>query len=106
MVKFSAFDASNLAAYEGEKELSLPADDVELLVLLGDSPELKGDLAEAEPDDPVVWLQEQFYDEVNDLELCGVGHGFDLEVDLTTTPPEPKKVYIKEGERNALSADE
>ncbi len=105
-VYFNTFDASHLYAYEGDKELSLPDDEVTLLVLLGASPELKVDLAAAEPDDPAVWLAEQFYDEVNELGLCGIGHGDDLEIDLTAPPPEPKKVYVKEGERDALPADE
>ena len=105
-VYFSTFDASNLHAYEGDKELSLSDDEVSLLVLLGASPELKADLAAAEPDDPAVWLNEQFYDEVNELQLGGIGHGYDLEVDLTAPPPNPKKVYVKEGDRDALSTDE
>ena len=105
-VYFSTFDANNLYAYEGDKGLSLPDDEVSLLVLLGVSPELKADLAAAEPYDPVVWLNEQFYDEVNELQLCGIAHGYDLEVDLTAPPPNPKKVYVKEGDRDALSTDE
>ena len=105
-IYYPAFDAGNLQAFEGEKELSLPSDDVELLLLLSASPGLKADLAEEKPDEPTEWLQGQFYDEANDLGLCGLAQGYDLEVDLTTPPREPKKVYVKEGERDAVPADE
>ena len=104
-VYYPAFDASNLQAFEGETELGLPGDDVELLLLLAASPGLKANLAEEKPDEPTEWLQEQFYDEANDLGLCGLAQGYDLEIDLTAPPPEPRKVYVKEGD-DALPADD
>ena len=102
---YNTFGSSSISVYGVDKELHLPTDDVELLVLLAESTELKEALQEAEPDSPIDWLEEQYYDDVNNLELCGIERGYDLEVGLVAPPPLPLKVYVKEGTEDALPAD-
>ena len=102
---YNTFSSSSITVYGVDKELHLPTDDVELLVLLAESAELKEAFQEAEPDSPIDWLEEQYYDDVNNLELCGIERGYDLEVDLVAPPPPPLKVYVKEGADDALPAD-
>ena len=102
---YNTFSSSSISVYGVDSELHLPTDDVELLVLLAESAGLKGALQEAEPDRPIDWLEEQYYDDVNNLELCGIEKGYDLEVGLVASPPPPLKVYAKEGAEDALPAD-
>ena len=102
---YNTFGSSSITVYGVDKELHLPTDDVELLVLLAESAELKEAFREAEPDSPIDWLEEQYYDDVNNLELCGVERGYDLEVGLVAPPPLPQKVYVKEEADDALPAD-
>ena len=102
---YNTFSSSSITVYGVDKELHLPTDDVELLVLLAESAELKELFQEAEPDSPSDWLEEQYYDDVNNLELCGIERGYDLEVNLVVPPPLPQKVYVKEEANDALPAD-
>ena len=85
--------------------LSLPDDDVSLLVLLAQSSTIKQLLQEAEPENPVLWLADGYYDDVYNLELCGIEKGYDIEVTFGFPPPPPRTVYVKEGDKDALPAD-
>lgn len=102
---YFSFGPSNISVYVGDKEVELPDDEVSLLVLLAQSESLKQELKEAKPVDPLLWLADLYYDEVYDLELCGIEKGYDVEVDVTSAPPLPPKVFVKEGEDGALPAD-
>lgn len=92
---YYTFGPSNLSVFEGDKELFLPTDEVELLILLA-SPELKAKLEKAQPDDPLEWLEEQYHDDIYNLELCGIEKGYDIEVELTAPPAPLPRVYVKE----------
>lgn len=102
---YNTFGPSNLTAYDGDREMHLPTDDVALLVLLAASAELKDAFADAKPERPIDWLEEGFHDDVYNLELCGIEKGYDVEVDLTSPPPLPWAVYVKEGDERAVLAD-
>lgn len=102
---YFSFGPSNIQVFVSDKEVELPDDEVSLLVLLAQSPALKKLLEEAKPENPVLWLADLYYDEVYTLELCGIEKGYDVEVDLTSTPPLPMRVYVKEGDEHALPAD-
>lgn len=102
---YNTFGPGNITAYVGDNELHLPTDEVALLVLLAESAELKDAFGDANPEHPLDWLEEQVHDDVYNLELCGIEKGYDIEVDLTSPPPLPRAVYIKEGDEDALSAD-
>ncbi len=93
---YYTFGPSNISVFEGQKPLSLPDDEVSLLVLLAQSPELKKELEQEAPEDPVLWFSDFYYEEVYSLELCGIEKGYDIEVDLTTIPPLPRRVFVKE----------
>lgn len=99
------FGSSDITVWEGDTLMTLPDDDVSLLVLLARSPKLKQELREAKPHDPVLWLADLYYDNLYDLDLCGIEKGHDIEVDLTTAPSLPPRVYIKKGSADALSVN-
>lgn len=93
---YYTFGPSSIAAYRQAAALTLPEDEVSLLLLLGQSPQLKRELEAAAPEDPVLWLADLYYDEAGELELCGIERGDDLEVDLLAAPPAPRRVYAKD----------
>lgn len=102
---YNTFGPSNLTAYDGDREVHLPTDDVALLVLLAASAELKDAFGGAKPERPTDWLEERFHDDVYNLELCGIEKGYDVEVDFASPPPLPRTVYVKEGDEHAVLAD-
>lgn len=102
---YFTFGPSNISVWDGERELCVPADDVDLLVLLAESADLGDVLREDEPDDPLGWLEERYGEDVYNLELCGIEKGYDIEVDLALLPPQPTRVYVK-GMADALPADD
>ena len=102
---YFTFGPSNITVWKGEQMLSLPDDDVSLLVLLAQSPELKQQLEKDEPENPVLWLADVYYEDVYNLELCGIEKGYDLRVDFGFPPPPPRQVYVKKGVHHALPAD-
>lgn len=102
---YFTFGPSNISVLKDDKFLTLPDDDVSLLVLVAQSPELKKELEEAKPENPVLWLADVYYDDVYNLELCGIEKGYDLEVDFGFPPLPPRTVYTKEGETHALPVD-
>ena len=93
---YYSFGPSSISVFAGQRALSLADDEVSLLVLLAQSPELKEELEQAQPEDPVLWFADFYYDEVYNLELCGIEKGYDVKVDLTAQPPLPTRVFIKE----------
>lgn len=102
---YFTFGPSNISVWDGEWALCVPADDVALLVLLAESADLDAVLREDKPDDPLGWLEERYGEDVYNLELCGIEKGYDIEVDLALSPPQPTRVYVKEM-ANALPADD
>jgi hypothetical protein len=86
----------NLDVYNGEQRLSLADDEVSLLLLLARSPALKQRLEEEQPEDPVLWLADLYYEEVCALGLHGVERGHAFEVGFAQPPPRPTRVYTKE----------
>lgn len=87
---------SEITVWRGDTMLVLPEDEVELLVLLGQSIWLQEQLAKDMPDDPIVWLADVYYDDVYSLELFGVEKGYEIEIDFNEPPPVPMNVYAKE----------
>ena len=102
---YFTFGPSNMTVWKDEQTLSLPDDDVSLLVLLAQSPELKRQLEEDEPENPVLWLADVYYEDVYNLELCGIEKGYNLEIEFGFPPPSPRQVYVKKGVDHALPAD-
>ena len=90
---YYSFGPSQITVVRDEQPLLLPDDDVGLLVLLAGSPSLQADLKQTAPEDPVLWLADVYYDEVYNLELCGIEKGYDVEVNLLRPPPPPSRVY-------------
>ncbi len=99
---YYSFGPSQITVIREEQPLLLPDDDVGLLVLLAESPSLQADLKEAAPEDPVLWLADVYYDEVYNLELCGIEKGYDVEVNLRASPKLPTKVFVKENAEDLL----
>lgn len=101
---YTALDLNNLTAYDGRHTLKTPSDEVELLVLLAEAPELREALAEDKPNDSLEWFSEFYYDEASNLELYRDPDSVNLEVDLASPPPQPKSVYFR-GADDAVLAD-
>ena len=92
---YTALDLSNLTAFDGDKALEVPGDDVALLVLLAESPDLQASIEQAKPEEPLGWFSERYYDDASNLDLCP-DDDFNLEVELLNPPPCPEVVYVKE----------
>lgn len=102
---YTTLDLHNLTAFDGDKALGVPGDEVALLVLLAESPGLQEELEEAKPEEPLEWFSERYYDDASNLDLCP-DDDFNLEVELLKPPPSPKVVYVKEGAEDAVLTDE
>ncbi len=103
---YTTLDLSNLTAYDGNKALQVPGDEVDLLVLLAESPGLQESIESARPEEPLEWFTDIYYTEASDLDLCPDSDDYNLEVDLLRPPPLPRVVYVKEGAESAVPADE
>jgi hypothetical protein len=97
---FQTYSTSSVRFYNEEGRLELPHDSETLAILFALSEALKTNF-EATPktDNPLTWLEEQYWGDFCDLNLYGPERGEDLTVDLTSAPPEPTAVYkiLKEG---------
>lgn len=102
---YTALDRSSLTAYDGHDALRVPADEVELLLLLAESPELREATEEDKPEDSLEWFSEFYYDEASNLELYRDPDSSNLEVELASPPPRPVAVFCK-NEEASVSADD
>lgn len=101
---YTALDLHNLTAFDSDKALEVPDDEVALLVLLAESPGLQASIEEAKPEEPLEWFSERYYDDASNLDLCP-DYDMNLEVELLRPPPSPKVVYVKEGGDDAALTD-
>lgn len=102
-VYYTALNTHNLTAYDGRTALRAPTDEVELLVLLAESPELREALDGDQPDDSLTWFSEFYYDETSDLKLYRDPDNNSLIVTLGAPPPKPRAVYFMEADDAAFA---
>lgn len=92
---FQTYSTSSVRFYNEEERLELPHDGETLAILFALSETLRTDFAATQKtDDPLTWLEEQYWGDFCELNLYGPERGEDLEIDLTSPPPEPTPVYI------------